>query len=171
MRVEWGGQVAPAESVAAGTCVMFVHRRQTQVGIRADDKHGQGLEVRGLVSFTSGYDGRPNQPAFFDLSILRGNRTVYALPDACLALPTERGRIHPGQNGGDWAAGALAQQQDDLFLAVAYNAGIRFLNLTNGMFMKEWPPSDEVVWFSAWRIVRRLGDDCRSLFDFTLNTT
>jgi hypothetical protein len=121
------------------------------------------------VSLTTGYNESASQPSFFDLAAL-GTKVVYSIPDAALVLPTERGHIHPGRYALDWGPGALAQDANQLFLGVAYNSGMRFLKFADGTLVKEWPVSDEIVWFSKWSIIRRLRENAKLQFDFTFGS-
>jgi hypothetical protein len=168
MQIDWAGQAVPAESVGLGTCIIFNDYKGTQIGIRADQDHGMGRKAKGLVSLTRGYEACPTQPAFFELSILRSTQLVYALPDTTLALPTDRSHVHPGRYGIDWASGALAQEGEHFFLVSNCANGMRYLNLTDGVLIQDWPLSDEIVWFSAWSLVRRLRDEFKTIFEYKI---
>jgi hypothetical protein len=170
MRTEWQGNVQLAELVAAGTCILFSKRGQTQIGIRVDEQHTSGQGTKGYVSLSSGYDGPNKQPAYFELSTLSSTRLVYALPDAGLALPVIRECVHPGRYGLDWGPGALAQTGNKIFLAVAHGQGTSFIDLTDGILNKDWAPPDDSIWFSAWAVVRRYGNESKIVFDFALSS-
>lgn len=169
MRIEWQGKPELAEMSSPGTFCLYVHRNETHLGMRVDDDR-RGVRIKGLVSLSTGYLEPPRRPAFFDLSsILVAARVVYTLPNAALALPTDRNRIHLGRNSMELAPGLLVHLGDSLFLCVACNGNLPFLNLADGMLMKEWPVSDNMVWFSAWSIVWRENDRLKTLLDFNIN--
>lgn len=109
MHAEWQGRPELVNMLPSGTLCLFVLRKKTHVGIRADDE-ARDSTTKGLVSFSTGYDAPQRQPAFFDLSVLSASRVVYALPAATFALPTDRNLIHPGRYGiDDPVPGALVQ--------------------------------------------------------------
>jgi hypothetical protein len=169
MQVEWQGRAELAELLPAGTIFFFQFRNETHVGIRADDET-RGPNVKGLVSLSTGYDSNRKQAAFFDLSILRATSMVYAVPSASIVLPTDRCRIHLGRYGiDDPVPGALMQLSNVLLLGIAFNGGMRFLNLDDGKILKDWPPVDSAVWFSAWSLIWRQKDEIRNLWDFKLD--
>jgi len=106
MRIDWQGHPEVAEVASPGTFCFSVHRQETHLGIRANDER-RGPALKGLISLSTGYLEPMRRPAFFDLSILVSTRVVYTVPNASLALPTERNRIHPGRNALELAPGAL----------------------------------------------------------------
>jgi hypothetical protein len=167
MHIEWQGKPELAVSSAPGTFCFFVHRHETHLGIRADDDR-RGVRIKGLVSLSTGYLEPPRRPAFFDLSILGTTRVVYTLPDAAFALSTDPKRIHPGRNNMELAPGALMHLGDSLFLCVAYNGNLPFMDLTKGILMKEWPISEHTVWFYAWSVIWRENDSLKTLLDFEI---
>jgi hypothetical protein len=169
MQTEWQGRPELAELLPAGTFCFFQHRKGTQLGVRADDET-RGPNVKGLVSLSTGYEAPGKQPAFFDLSVLRSTSIVYAIPSASIVLPTDRSQIHLGTSGiEDPVPGVLMQLSNLLFLSIAFNEGMRFLNLNDGNILKDWPPTEHAVWFSAWNVIWRQSDEFRNLWDFKLD--
>lgn len=165
MRIEWQGQAARPESVPAGVCAAFELRRQTQFGILVRDESKAGSGSNELVSLTLGYEGHRTPPVVFELSVL-GDRMIYAFPDATIMLPTDLSRIHPGWSGMEAEPGVLVLQGDQLFMFVAYNHGMRLLDLNTGTLLTSWPLKTDAVRLSAWSIIWRVRDEERTLFDF-----
>lgn len=167
MDIEWGGTIVSVDNVALGTFFGFNFRRKgTQWALRVDEQFSTGETKKGLVSLTTGYDDRPNWPAFFQLSAFGSNNIVYCLPDAKLALATDQKYIYPGRSGVELEPGVIARVGDQTFLVVAYNSGMRFVDVVNGTITHNVPNFDGAVLFSAWSIVRRQGDESKTIFEF-----
>jgi len=60
---------------------------------------------------------------------------------------------------------------DQTILIVAYSPGIKFVELNNGIITQKLPNLDDAIYFSAWSIVRRQGDESKNIFDFKLGDT
>lgn len=169
MDIEWSGNAELVDTVALGTCFGFdFSRKGTQWALRVDEQFPTGQTTKGLVSLTAGYDDRPNGPAFFQLAAFGSRNLAYCMPDARLALSTDRNHIYPGRSGIELEPGIIAQVGDHILLIVAYNGGMRFVDVNRGIIVLNVPNFDEAVLFSTWSIVRRQGDEAKSIFDFKL---
>jgi len=167
VEIEWGGITESIDNVALGTCFGFNFRRKgTQWALRVDELFSTGETKKGLVSLTTGYEDRSNGPAFFQLSAFGSNNIVYSMPDAKLALATDQKHIYPGRYGIELEPRVIARVGEQTLLIVAYNSGMRFVDVVSGTIAQNAPNFDGPVLFSAWSIVRRQGDESKTIFEF-----
>lgn len=169
MQIENPGHTAEAAQVPGGQLIVFWARNSTQIGIRVDQERGPDNLVRSVVALSMHYRERTGQPCLFDLTVLRPASIVLAMPEARLVLSHEQKHIRPGRQSQEWVPGVIGVDRDTVALCVASESHEKFVRLANGELFPNWPFTGDPVWFTAWKIMQRIGDEDHVIFPFDLS--
>lgn len=165
MKFEWTGNTNSIEQIQVGTLFGFQHHRLgTQWAIRVDHLYQSGETRKGLVCLTKGYDDNAIGPAFFQLGAFSA-KNAYCLPEAVISATTDRERIGVEYRFIDnLVPGIILFSDKQQFLIVAFNGGVQFLDLTTGTIPPKMPDLNSFVFFYAWDIILRNGDESRLIY-------